>query len=252
MYTESEVQVIVLELRDRLQTLFPGESFEIIVFGSWRSQWKHRRFWHRRIFPCRRATQSHRWKNWQIDEAAAEVLMNHGVVISPIVENSDYFQRHVSLLPFYRNYTKGRGAYQCLIVLWLIYPDIDWKNPPKCSPHLAAIWKATITLPPTTGLITAYFMQCAQYSPLTAKIIKAFRCDLSIYSKLSEDGNTAAWFQQTDRQCCSHSKPQRLRGFLYLLHWRYKAVTGWRMRIFQCSFRLSQWSVERRMIRKSV
>ena len=42
-------------------------------------------------------------KNWQIGEAAADLLMEHGVVVSPIVENRAYFHDHANLLPFYRN-----------------------------------------------------------------------------------------------------------------------------------------------------
>ena len=42
-------------------------------------------------------------RNWQLGEAAAAVLLEHGVVISPIVENREYFQEKVGVLPFFTN-----------------------------------------------------------------------------------------------------------------------------------------------------
>ena len=42
-------------------------------------------------------------QNWQVGDMAAELLLNYGVVVSPIVENREYFNRNVNVLPFYRN-----------------------------------------------------------------------------------------------------------------------------------------------------
>ena len=42
-------------------------------------------------------------QNWQVGDMAAELLLNYGVVVSPIVENRDYFNRNMNVLPFYRN-----------------------------------------------------------------------------------------------------------------------------------------------------
>ena len=47
--------------------------------------------------------QTIREKHWQIGEAAAEVLLDHGIVVSPVVENRTYFYENEGLLPFFRN-----------------------------------------------------------------------------------------------------------------------------------------------------
>ena len=42
-------------------------------------------------------------RNWQVGNLAAELLLDYGIVVSPIVENRDYFNKNVNVLPFYRN-----------------------------------------------------------------------------------------------------------------------------------------------------
>ena len=42
-------------------------------------------------------------RNWQVGDLAAELLLEHGIVVSPIVENRDYFNKNLELSPFYRN-----------------------------------------------------------------------------------------------------------------------------------------------------
>ena len=41
--------------------------------------------------------------SWEIGDVAAELLLDHGVVVSPIVENRDYYDINADVLPFYRN-----------------------------------------------------------------------------------------------------------------------------------------------------
>ena len=40
-------------------------------------------------------------RNWQVGDLAAELLLDYGIVVSPIVENRDYFNKNVNVLPFY-------------------------------------------------------------------------------------------------------------------------------------------------------
>ena len=44
---------------------------------------------------------SHR--EWEIGDIAGELLLNYGVLVSPVVENRDYYQRNAEILPFFRN-----------------------------------------------------------------------------------------------------------------------------------------------------
>lgn len=103
MCSRNEVQTIIDELCGRLSALFPRQHFDIILFGS-----------HARdeatedsdidvMFLVDAPREIIAEKNWQIGEAAAEILLAHGVVVSPIVENRDYFIRNIDILPFFRN-----------------------------------------------------------------------------------------------------------------------------------------------------
>jgi len=49
-------------------------------------------------------------KHWQVGEAAAEVLMDHGIVVSPIVENRAYYHANANLIPFFKN-VKREGVW---------------------------------------------------------------------------------------------------------------------------------------------
>lgn len=42
-------------------------------------------------------------RNWQIGNLAAELLLDYGIVVPPIVENRDYFNKNVDILPFHCN-----------------------------------------------------------------------------------------------------------------------------------------------------
>ncbi|MBQ8087895.1 MAG: nucleotidyltransferase domain-containing protein [Clostridia bacterium] len=103
MCSQSEVRLIINELCDSLSTLFPRESFDIILFGSYARNEAEDGSDIDVMFLVDASRQAIAEKHWQIGEAAADLLMEHGIVISPIVENRDYFNEHIGLLPFYRN-----------------------------------------------------------------------------------------------------------------------------------------------------
>lgn len=42
-------------------------------------------------------------RNWQVGDLAAELLLDHGIVVSPLVENREYFNQNLQLFPFYRS-----------------------------------------------------------------------------------------------------------------------------------------------------
>lgn len=58
-------------------SLFPQNKIEAILFGSYA-------------------------------RGDAELLLNYGIVVSPIGENQDYFNKNVDVLPFYRNIKRER------------------------------------------------------------------------------------------------------------------------------------------------
>ena len=42
-------------------------------------------------------------RNWQVGDLAAELLLDHGIAVSPLVENREYFNQNLQLFPFYRS-----------------------------------------------------------------------------------------------------------------------------------------------------
>ena len=42
-------------------------------------------------------------RNWQVGSLSADFLLSDDIVVSPIVENRDYFAANVGMLPFYQN-----------------------------------------------------------------------------------------------------------------------------------------------------
>ena len=42
-------------------------------------------------------------QHWRIGEAAAEILLERGVLVSPVVEERAYYERNADVLPLFRN-----------------------------------------------------------------------------------------------------------------------------------------------------
>ena len=50
-------------------------------------------------------------KTWEISSVAADLLLDRGVMVSPIVENRRYFQDNMGFLPFYQNIAREGVRY---------------------------------------------------------------------------------------------------------------------------------------------
>lgn len=103
MCSQREVNAIIGELRDGLCPLFPAERFDIILFGSYARDDAEEGSDIDVMFLVDAPRQAIEERQWQIGEVAAALLLEHGVVVSPIVENRKYFHDNVDLFPFYRN-----------------------------------------------------------------------------------------------------------------------------------------------------
>ncbi|MBQ8311783.1 MAG: nucleotidyltransferase domain-containing protein [Clostridia bacterium] len=103
MCSQLEVRTIIAQLRERLANVFPQEQFDIILFGSYARHDADDESDIDVMFLVDSSRQTIQEKHWQIGEAAAEVLMDFGIVVSPIVENRAYYHANADLLPFFRN-----------------------------------------------------------------------------------------------------------------------------------------------------
>lgn len=103
MCSQLEVRTIIAQLREKLANIFPQEQFDIILFGSYARHDADDESDIDVMFLVNSSRQTIQEKHWQIGEAAAEVLMDFGIVVSPIVENQAYYHANADLLPFFRN-----------------------------------------------------------------------------------------------------------------------------------------------------
>ncbi len=103
MVDEKQIHQIIAELCAGLSTIFPQDKVEAILFGS-----------------CARGEQEEgsdidvlllvdapremiSQYNWRIGNMAAELLLDHGVLVSPVVENRSYYIANADKLPLFRN-----------------------------------------------------------------------------------------------------------------------------------------------------
>lgn len=103
MRSQQEVAHIVDELCSGLTELFPQSAMDAILFGSYaRGDAESGSDIDVMVLvDSSRAEISD--KSWQIGEVAASLLLEHGVVVAPIVEERAYFHANAGILPLYRN-----------------------------------------------------------------------------------------------------------------------------------------------------
>ena len=103
MRTRQEVATIIMELCGKIALLFPQEKIEAILFGSYARGDADSGSDIDVLLLVDASRQDISDRNWQVGDLAAELLLNYGVVVSPIVENREYFRRNLELFPFYRS-----------------------------------------------------------------------------------------------------------------------------------------------------
>ena len=97
MRTKQQVAEIIAELCGKVALLFPQNEIEAILFGSYARGEADAESDIDVLLLVDASRQDISARNWQ------ELLLAHGIVVSPIVENREYFNNHLELFPFYRN-----------------------------------------------------------------------------------------------------------------------------------------------------
>ena len=103
MWTKQDVENVVAQLRFGIASLFPQDHIEAILFGSYARGDADSDSDIDVLFLVDASRQKISSCNWQIGDLAADFLLEHGIMESPIVENRDYFSANSDVLPFYRN-----------------------------------------------------------------------------------------------------------------------------------------------------
>ena len=103
MQTKQDVETVIAQLDDGIASLFPQNKIDAILFGSYARGDAEPGADIDVLLLVDASRQDISARNWQVGNLAAELLLDYGIVVSPIVENRDYFNENVDVLPFYRN-----------------------------------------------------------------------------------------------------------------------------------------------------
>lgn len=99
----SEVREIAERLRVGLQDVFPGESMEIIVYGSY-ARGEAAPGSDLDIMVLVDASREEiAARGWDVSGVSSELSISCGVTVSPLVENRTFFQSLLPILPFFQN-----------------------------------------------------------------------------------------------------------------------------------------------------
>lgn len=102
MCSQSEVNMIIGQLNESIGKLFPHEQPDVILFGSYARNEQEDDSDIDVLYLVNASRQQIAEKNWQVGEAASKLLLEHNIVVSPIIENRDYFHQH-TYLPFFNS-----------------------------------------------------------------------------------------------------------------------------------------------------
>lgn len=103
MLSRQDITKIVDALCQGIAVLFPQERIEAILFGSYARGDAEPGSDIDVLLLVNAPRQDISEKSWQVGDLAAELLMAYGIVVSPIVENRDYFNSNAELFPLYRS-----------------------------------------------------------------------------------------------------------------------------------------------------
>ncbi len=109
--TQQEVNAIIRQLCSGLKPLFPLGSMEAILFGSYARGEADAESDIDVMVLVDSSRQDISEKTWEISSVAADLLLDRGVMVSPIVENRRYFQDNIGFLPFYQNIAREGVRY---------------------------------------------------------------------------------------------------------------------------------------------
>ncbi len=103
MQSTQTVETIIHRLCDDLSSIFPGEKIDTILFGSYARGDAEFGSDIDVLVLVDSSRQTISQRNWRIGACASDLLFDYGVLVSPLVENREYFHSNVDVLPFYRN-----------------------------------------------------------------------------------------------------------------------------------------------------
>jgi predicted nucleotidyltransferase len=103
MHTQQEACELIRKFSRQIERLYPNEKPDAVLFGSYARGEAEEGSDIDVLYLVDAPRSVIAEHAWQVGSAAADLLLEHGVLISPIVENRAYFAENAALLPFFRN-----------------------------------------------------------------------------------------------------------------------------------------------------
>ena len=103
MYSQQQVNDVVRKICQEIAVLLPRDHVEAILFGSYARGDADAGSDIDVLVLVDSSRQKISDINWKIGSLAADFLVNEGIVVSPIVENRDYYLSNAEVLPFFRS-----------------------------------------------------------------------------------------------------------------------------------------------------
>lgn len=99
----NEMNQIIAELCRGISEIFPGDRLEPILFGSYARGDAEEGSDIDVLVLVDSPQEEISDREWEVGDIAGELLLNYGILVSPVVENREYYHRNVEVLPFFRN-----------------------------------------------------------------------------------------------------------------------------------------------------
>ncbi|MCR5482013.1 MAG: nucleotidyltransferase domain-containing protein [Clostridia bacterium] len=103
MLEKNQMKMIISDLCSGLTRIFPGEEPEAILFGSYARGDADEGSDVDVLVLLDSTKEMIAQKEWEVGNIAGDILLNYGVLVSPVVENRKYYIENSSFLPFFRN-----------------------------------------------------------------------------------------------------------------------------------------------------
>ncbi len=103
MHRRQIVDRVIDTMTQRMKELFPEGMLEVILYGSYARNDETDESDVDLMYLVDSPREVISARNWQVGEAAADLVMEYGILVSPVVENRDYYLRNRELLPFFAN-----------------------------------------------------------------------------------------------------------------------------------------------------
>lgn len=103
MCTQEILKKIIDQVYQSMQDLLGDSMKDVILFGSYARRDEDTDSDIDIMVLCDMSRADIATLNWQVGEIASAILLEYGVLVSPIIENDVYFMDNVAVMPFFRS-----------------------------------------------------------------------------------------------------------------------------------------------------